>query len=477
MKDLIDANHEREDTGKMKDHESIHIPESPMQTEQGREELYLYSLKKMANLNADKNRIQLTNLYGMKAFLFKGNECFRQFPKNNYALIRMDIYRFKTVNEFCGRHEGDKLLRFIADCFHNYESESTVAGHYRADIFALLVPYQKDQDLIDIVSDINQRIAAYPLPCKILPAFGICKMEENMDISLLSDYADLALQGIKGKVFAYYTFYDKKMRETLLYEKKIENEIAGAIKSGEIKVYIQPKVDMRNRQIIGGEALVRWDHPEDGLIGPNTFVPVLEKSGDIIDLDLYVWEKVLKTLREWKQRGLHLVPISINVSRLHTYQTDFIAILNQLTRAYQISPELIPLEVTESVFTEDSMHIFESIRQLQQDGFRFSMDDFGSGYSSLNMLKEEPVDEVKIDRSFLKDIESRKCQVVVKNVIAMIRELGIDLIAEGVENANQAEFLINYGCTRAQGFYYYKPMPIQEFTKLLEQKQGTCNNK
>ena len=264
------------------------IAPSPMMTEDGKNELYLYSLKKMADRNAEVSRYSLTGLYGSVAFFYKANECLHSHPHEQYALIRMDIYRFKTINEFCGRTDGDKLLVHISDCFKKYESKDAVAGHLRADIFALCTPYKTDQDLINIVNDIATKIETFSLPCKILPAFGICKSEFGMDISLLIDYANLALQTVKGRVFSRYAFYDETLRQQLLYEKKIENEIIPALNNHELEVYIQPKVNMRNNEIIGGEALLRWNHPQDGFLLPNQFIPVLEKSGYIVDVDKYV---------------------------------------------------------------------------------------------------------------------------------------------------------------------------------------------
>lgn len=441
---------------------------SPMMTEEGKEELYLYSLKKMAEENLDKNKIILTNLYGLKAFFFKANECMLKHSDLKYALVRMDIYRFKTVNEFCGRKEGDRLLKFIADCFREYESDDTVIGHLRADIFVMCIPFQDKQELIDIVTDINEKICSYPLGCKVLPSFGICISGNHMDISLMCDYADLALQNIKGKAYALYEFYDDHMREELLRERKIESSVMDALQEEEFKVYVQPKVDMRDGGIIGGEALVRWLSPKEGFIYPDQFIPVLEKSGYIVDVDAYVWEKVFAAIRKWIDQGIQPVPISVNVSRVHVYQKAFCEVLRQLSDKYQVSPEYVPLEVTESMFTEYTDKLYRNITYLQEKGFRFSMDDFGAGYSSLNMLKDEPVDEVKIDRFFLKDIEKTKSQIVIRNVINMIHELDIDMIVEGIETKEQADFLMKYGCYKAQGYYYYKPMPIEEFEELLQ---------
>ncbi len=441
---------------------------SPMMTEDGKKELYLYSLKKMAVGNANKDKVTLTNLYGIKPFFYIANELMRSRKDLNYAVIRMDIYSFKTVNEFCGREAGDDMLKYIADCFRKYESDVTVVGHLRADIFVMCVPFNDKQELVDIVTDIKKKIDIYPLSCKAFPAFGICISKDDMDISLMCDYADLAMQRIKGKVFTYYAFYDDKLRDQLMYERRIQNEIEDALENENIKVYVQPKVNMKSGKIVGGEALVRWVHPSNGFIGPDKFIPVLEKSGHIVDVDTFVWRKVIENIGKRIKQEKRVVPISLNVSRVHVYNSKFVETLEEYITKYNISPEYVPLEVTESMFINNEMNFYDKVAKLQNRGFKFVMDDFGAGYSSLNMLKAEPVDEVKIDREFLSDIENKKSQIVIRNIINMINELELDIIAEGVETEKQAKLLQSYGCDKAQGFLYYKPIPIKDFDKLLD---------
>lgn len=433
-----------------------------------RDELYLYSLKKMADNNINSNESPLTGLYGIKAFFYQSNELMKKNPDKRFAVIRMDIYHFKTVNEFCGRQEGDKLLKYISELFQRYIGEYAVAGHLRADIFTLCTKFEDEQQLIDISKDIKKEIDSYEISCKIIPAFGICTNAGNLDISLMCDYADLALNRIKGKVFRVYEFYDTDMREKMLFEKKIENDILPALKNDCIKTYIQPKVDMRTGRIVGGEALVRWQREDGSMVYPDEFIPVIEKNGYVLDVDDYMWDKVCYYIKQLEKEGKTPVPISINVSRMHVYQEDFIDRIKKITSKYDINPKLIPLEITESAFTSEESSLYRKIKSLQDCGYRFSMDDFGSGYSSLGMLKDEHVDEVKIDKTFVDDIATDKGKILLKNVIQMIRALGIDMIAEGVETKEQADFLVNNGCIYAQGYYYYRPMPIEDFVLLLE---------
>ena len=205
------------------------------------------------------------------------------------------------------------------------------------------------------------------------------------------------------------------------------------------------------------------------MISPGEFIPIFERNGFIMKLDFYVWEHACKLLRSWLDKGYDPMPISVNVSRSHVYQKSFAGVLEKLAQQYDVEPYYVPLEVTESMFTEYVDKLYKNITRLQSAGFRFSMDDFGAGYSSLNMLKDEPVDEVKIDRFFLKDIKKEKSQIVIRNVIHMIQELQLDMIVEGIETKEQAELLMNYGSYKAQGYYYYKPMT--EFEQLLIKQQ------
>lgn len=433
-----------------------------------KDELYLYSLKKMADSNIQENKIPLTGLYGIKAFFYKANELMKSNPDKNFAVIRMDIYRFKTVNEFCGRDEGDKLLKYIAHLFDEYSGDYAVAGHLRADIFTLCTEFSSKEQLENIAYYIKGKIDEYDISCKVIPAFGICINNGDMDVSLMCDYADLAIKNIKGKVFRVCEFYDDDMREAMLFEKKIENDIIPALREGHIKTYVQPKVDMRDGSIVGGEALVRWILPDGKMIYPDQFIPVIEKNGYVLDVDNYIWESVCACIKELSEKGIKPVPISVNVSRMHVYQREFTENVRKLAKEYNVSPQLIPLEITESAFTNEENSLYKKVKSLQEYGFKFSMDDFGSGYSSLGMLKSEHVDEVKIDKTFVDDICTSKGRVLLQNVIKMINALGMEMIAEGVETKEQADFLIENGCVYAQGYYYYKPLPIEEFVKLLE---------
>ena len=241
-------------------------------------ELYIYSLRKMAENNLESNRTFMTELYNLRAFHYKTAELMLEHPQMKFAMIVLDFANFKSINEFCGRDVGDALLKCTADALREQKQmrDYVVLSHFRADIFGMFTPYETEDDLIAIVKQIDQRISEFKIPYKVLPAFGICVAESpTMSVSIMRDYATMALNTIKGKFYAKYAFFDEKMRSQMLLNKMIENDIVGALKGNQLHVYIQPKVDMTTGQIIGGEALVRWIHPERGLVTPGQFIPVL----------------------------------------------------------------------------------------------------------------------------------------------------------------------------------------------------------
>lgn len=442
----------------------------PQMENQGKEELYLYSLRKMAETKYDKNLSPVTDLLNLRSFFYLCGEMIREKPDQKYGVIVMDITQFKAVNEFCGRKEGDRLLVFIADCFRHYEKNrpDTYACHIRADNFCLCTAYEEEEELSDIALEIKEKIDHFPFAYRVLPSFGICASREiGPAVSYLKDCATTAMQSIKGKFFASYAFFDDSMRRQMLREKQIENDIVSALENGELVPYIQPKVNMRTGRIIGGEALVRWEHPGKGLISPGEFLPVLEKNGFIIKVDEYVWEQIYRYLKKLSSDGRRLLPISINVSRMHAYDRNLCDTLLRLSCEYGIEARYTPLELTESAFLADEEGMYLEMSLLRGKGFTVAMDDFGTGYSTMTMLKTQPVDEVKMDRAFIMDLGNEKSRIILEYTINMLQALDTKVIIEGVETEEQKEFLIGCGCESAQGFLFYRPMPLKEFDALL----------
>ncbi len=446
------------------------IEQTIQKTEDGQQELYLYSLRKMAEQNVETNRNPVTQLYNIRAYFYLCGEKMHEEPDKKYAVIVMDIAQFKAINEFCGRDAGDEVLRVVARSMNRIEAvrPDTYSCHIRADVFSLFTSFEEEQELIEIIDQIVKDIDDFQIDCKVLPSFGVCTSEKNgLNVSYMKDCATTALNTIKGKFYATYAFFDEKMRREKLREKQIENDIVESLKNKQFALYIQPKVDMRTGKIIGGEALVRWIHPKQGMISPGEFLPVLEKNGFVINVDTYIWEKVFAFIRDLENSDIEPVPISINVSRVHAYDKNFCKTLCDFAKKYQINPTYVPLELTESAFLGDEQVMYSRMEYLRGLGFCISMDDFGIGYSSMKMLKNQSLDEIKIDREFISDLENAKSQIVISGTIRMLREMDMNIIIEGVETEEQKEFLLEHGCNNAQGFLFYKPMPAEEFRALL----------
>ncbi len=443
-----------------------------------KDELYIYSLKKMASANNEAEKSLLCDMHNLKALFFLAGEMIQNEPDAGYGFIALDVSSFKSVNEFLGRSAGDRYLKSIGDLLIQLERTrpNTISCHVRADVFCLFTQCKEAIELSAIVRDLVADIEMFPLPYKIVPSFGLAHTLEHMpSVSHMKDCATIALNSIKGKFYANYAFFTQDMHTQMIKEKSIENRITSAIDNGEIIPYIQPKVDMRTGRIVGGEALVRWI-TKDGMIYPNEFIPVLEKNGFIVTIDKLIWEQVCRFLASLIEANIPPVPVSVNVSRIHIYDRELVTSITGLIKKYKLPKDLMPLELTESAFVNDAGSFYERMRHLRSMGFSLSMDDFGTGYSSINMLKSEPCDEIKIDREFIMDLESPKSRIIVSHIIQMLLDTDNDIICEGVETKEQVDFLLKCGCHRAQGFFYYRPMPMDEFRNLIEAQAHTPTN-
>lgn len=407
----------------------------------------------------------LTGIYNMETFCVESKRLLERQPEKSFAVLRMDINRFKFINEIYGIEEGDKLLCFIARIIESEMKESSTCGRINSDVFCLMVSFHHQKELLDLIHRISERISAYNLGYRVVPSFGICLVEdEKIQMRLLCDRANLALKTIKGNMIQKWAFYDNRIRLRQLEERTIEGEMYKALEEGQFIVYLQPKHTILSQAIVGAEALVRWNHPQKGVMLPGMFIPLFERNGFIIHLDEYVWEEACRILRKWIDKGWSPAPISVNVSRAHIYNPDFGKRLIALTEKYAIDPGLLELELTESTFVENPQEIYQMMSILQEKGFIFSMDDFGSGYSSLNMLKNAPINNIKLDREFLNETSStERGRTVVQCTVSMAKKLNLTVIAEGVETELQAEFLTEAGCTVAQGFFFSRPMPVDQF--------------
>jgi EAL domain-containing protein (putative c-di-GMP-specific phosphodiesterase class I) len=321
--------------------------------------------------------------------------------------------------------------------------------------------------VVEFVDYVRDELKKYPLDFDILPTFGVYVITNRLlPVSSMLDKANLAAKEIKGNYLSGYAYYTEEMGRRLLIEQELINDMNEALETGQFIVYIQPKYRLDSEEPSGAEALVRWKHPEKGLISPGIFIPVFERNGFIVKLDFYVWELVCKELSQWIHEGYDPMPVSVNVSRVNLYSADLVDTLCALTEKYGVPNGMLNLEITESVYTKNPDIMREMIKKLRSRGFVVMMDDFGSGYSSLNMLKDIEVDVLKIDVKFLSDTRNElRSRSIISSIISMAKRISLMTVAEGVEKKEQAEFLSLVGCDFAQGYYYSKPMPCDEYEK------------
>lgn len=410
----------------------------------------------------------LTGLYFPDSFMKESRHFIEQAAPNEFCMIAIDIQHFRLFNKFHGRPAGDKLLRHIADCLEALRGQyGGVTGYFEGDNFCIIMPWQTE--LIDqLWEDIRMGIDVLGGAVGVAPSFGVSPIDDpQLPPEMFYDRATLALSQVTGR--KHIACYDPKMEDNLEDEMRLLVEITEALDRDEFTFYAQPQCDIFTGKVVGAESLVRWRHSTKGMIPPGKFVPVMERGGLIYLLDQRVWEKVCQWLRSWIDRGYQPVPISINISRIDIMSLDVPAYLTQLLEKYDLPAKYIKAEITESAYAEEDSLINSTVDRLREAGFLVMMDDFGSGYSSLNMLKSIAVDVLKIDMRFLEisEEEEQKGIGILESIVNMARLMGLPIIVEGVETLQQENVLRNMGCRYTQGYYYFKPLPIDQFENLL----------
>mgnify|MGYP003527236897 FL=1 len=411
---------------------------------------------------------ELTGIYNKQAFYAKTKEMLLDNPDKNFDLLRINIERFKVLNDLFGESTGDKLLRYIGKFLKEINLPLCVSGRLYADNFVVCYEAGKG-DSRRMINTLQMVADSFAINNRTILSFGLYRIDDKtLPVSVMCDRANMALWKAKGNFKNPYCEYDEKMRQQVLKEQKIINAMEMAIQNKEFTLYIQPKYDIEKGIIIGAEALVRWISLENGFISPGDFIPVFENNGFVYEVDKFIWEESCRYLRKWLDEGREVHPISVNVSRIDLYTPKLVQHLVNLREKYQLPSQYLELEITESAYTEDPEQIITITRQLREAGFVILMDDFGTGYSSLNMLKDIQIDVLKLDMGFLKSSDySAKGGNILTAILKMAESLKMQTIAEGVETKEQVEFLKSIGCRYVQGFYYSKPLPVGEFEKLI----------
>lgn len=435
-------------------------------------------VKENAQGQAEQNREpaarnRLTGLYPPSVFMEELRPFIQQAPAGEYCMIAVDILHFRLFNKFNGRETGNKLLRYIADCLKTRtEQYGGVAGYFEGDNFCIAMPWKKDM-VEQLWEDIRAGVDLLGGAVGVIPAFGVSPIDNTeLPPEIYYDRATLALSHVAGR--NNIVTYDPGMEDGLEDEMRLLMEVNEALDRDEFTFYAQPQCDIFTGKVVGAESLVRWLHSTKGLIPPGRFVPAMERSGMIYLLDQRVWEKVFQWLRSWIDRGYHPIPISINISRIDVMSMDVPAYLTELLKKYDLPAKYIKTEITESAYTEGDKLVNDTVNRLRDAGFLVMMDDFGSGYSSLNMLKSIPVDVIKMDMRFLEisEDEGQKGIGILESIVNMARLMGLPIIVEGVENLQQENILRSLGCRYTQGYYYFKPMPVEQFERLMADERN-----
>ena len=414
----------------------------------------------------------LTGIYVQNMFVHQTEKMLRENPDKEFMILHFDIYQFQVYNSVFGRREGDKLLRHIADLLRAMAKrvENMTYCRIEADSFCICMPAVDDEEVQRIMRSFQKDFQEYQRDYNILSNMGVFYIE-NREASIPSmiDHAKLASKECKGNYIHNYYIYTEKMGKTIQEAQSIVSDMEQAMEEEQFVLYLQPKYGLTDYKLAGAEVLVRWVTPDRGMISPGKFIPIFEKNGLIMKLDYYIWEQSCKLIRGWIDRGIEPFPISINISRVSMYNPRIVEEIHELTVKYDIPPRLFQLELTESAYTDNPETIKRAMHQLQEYGHTILMDDFGSGYSSLNVLKDISVDVLKLDMKFMAAPGSenqKRSESIVANVIHLAKDLELPVIAEGVEEKEQVKFLNSVGCEYVQGYYFAKPMPVDEYEKL-----------
>lgn len=388
------------------------------------------------------------------------------YPDTKFALIQFDVKRFKLINENYGEDAGTEMLHFLTRQLNNYCSNPRLSARMSGDVFMLLAPYTDKDDILKTISELQLNLKGFR-EYSYEFVFGIYQIDDrSISVRTMCDCAAMARQSIKKNALESVAFYNKNMQKAIKERKFVESHMKKALDNNEFIIYLQPKFSISSGEAIGYEALVRWQSPECGMIYPDSFIPLFEENGFITKLDAYVWECACMVLRDWIDRHYTPLPISVNVSRANLDNESFLDVLDGLIDKYRLPKHLLELEITESIENDATLRMTEKIKER---GFILLMDDFGSGYSSLNTLQDTRFDVLKLDREFFSThMSNERGKKIIMHTISMSKDVGLGLIAEGVETADQAQFLENCGCDTAQGYLYAKPMPVQDAEKYLK---------
>lgn len=426
--------------------------------------------RNMKELEYRANYDYLTGIFNSTTFSIVTSQMIENNPDKEYLIIRWNISQFKVFNDIYGSKHGNELLIKIAKAFNKYLYKVGTYSRYEGDNFVTC--FAKDSfDLYDLHKKITDDIEEFKHNKELVIYAGVYEVtkEQNVKVDQMCDRASLTLKYSKIEYSKYFYYYDESIRSRILAERDIVSEMEDAIKNKEFVIYLQPVHSIKKNKTLSAEALVRWIHPKKGFMSPGAFVPIFERNGFIEKLDLYVLEETCKYVKKRISEGKKVVPISTNLSRMTIYTKDIVNKIDTLVKKYEIDKNYIRLEITESAYIESPNEIIRIVKEFKDKGFKILMDDFGSGYSSLNTLMDIPIDILKIDMKLSENIgNSNRTETILKSIIDMAHALDTAVIIEGVETKIQVDFYSKTKCDRIQGYFFSKPLPIDKFNEYIE---------
>lgn len=422
---------------------------------------------------AERDRI--TGLYSRNFFYEYANRLFQYHTEMHMDAAVLNIEQFHSVNAVNGREFGDSVLKRIGEEIRAFISGTQgIASRVEADRFDLYCLHQPDYRAV--LNRIQEAVNRHSPNVSIHLRMGVMPWREGVEPVLMLDRAQAACNMVRGNYQNPLMIYNEEMQAQELMNRRLLNDLNSAVSEHQLQVYYQPKYDIQcdPPRLSSAEALIRWKHPELGMVSPGQFVPLFEGNGLISRVDHYVWEEAARQVREWKDRYGFVLPVSVNLSRADVFDPALVDRLIRLIEENHLDYKDIKLEVTESAYTDKASTVLETIHRLRELGFVIEMDDFGSGYSSLNMLSDMPIDVLKMDMKFVRNIETSDTDMrLVKLILDIARYLGVKVVAEGVETEGQLRLLKDVGCDLIQGFYFSRPVPPEEFEKLIEKEIAT----
>ncbi len=443
-------------------------------------EVILARCERLIELYEDQSLISaaerdlLSGLYSKEFFYEYIRQIESYQPDRKKDAITLDIEHFHMLNEMFGREAGDEVLRTTGKILTEIFGSRGIGCRPVADVFFLYVDHAEQYD--GVFAGLQEELARVTGIPRIRFRIGICQdVDKSLPCEVWFDHAKHACDVIRGDYTRQISFYNEETNAKDLYRERLIKDMDEALSHKDFVVYYQPKYDVSGSRprLRSAEALIRWKHPELGMISPGDFIPLFESNGLIMKLDNYVWQEAAAQVKEWKDEFGLTLPVSVNVSRIDIYDPALEDKLLDLLRKNGLNPEEIMLEITESAYSSNAQGLIETVNHLRETGFRIEMDDFGSGYSSLNMLTTIPIDVLKMDMKFIRNMmKDRKSQKLVELVIDIARFLEVPVVAEGVETEEQLQLLQEMGCDIIQGYFFSKPVPPEEFRHFIEKELG-----